>query len=99
MILIFFGPPGAGKGTQAKFVARKLNIVHLSTGEILRNQLKKESDLIKNGFKIVIYANHLLRSAYPAMKINAEKILKNERTFELEKKISSIKEVISLIKE
>ncbi len=59
----------------------------------------KESDLIKNGFKIVIYANHLLRSAYPAMKINAEKILKNERTFELEKKISSIKEVISLIKE
>ena len=59
----------------------------------------KESDLIKNGFKIVIYANHLLRSAYPAMKISAEKILKNERTFELEKKISSIKEVISLIKE
>ena len=59
----------------------------------------KESDLIKNGFKIVIYANHLLRSAYPAMKKNAEKILKNERTYELEKKISSIKEVISLIKE
>ena len=45
MILIFFGPPGAGKGTQAKFVSRKLNIVHLSTGEILRNQLKKESKL------------------------------------------------------
>ena len=42
MILIFFGPPGAGKGTQAKFVSRKLNIVHLSTGEILRNQLKKD---------------------------------------------------------
>ena len=45
MILIFFGPPGAGKGTQAKFVSKKLNIVHLSTGEILRNQLKKESKL------------------------------------------------------
>ena len=45
MILIFFGPPGAGKGTQAKFFASKLNIVHLSTGEILRNQLKKESKL------------------------------------------------------
>ena len=45
MILIFFGPPGAGNGTQAKFVSKKLNIVHLSTGEILRNQLKKESKL------------------------------------------------------
>ena len=45
MILFFFGPPGAGKGTQAKFFAKKLNIVHLSTGEILRNQLKKESKL------------------------------------------------------
>ena len=45
MILFFFGPPGAGKGTQAKFISGKLNIVHLSTGEILRNQLKKESKL------------------------------------------------------
>ena len=45
MILIFFGPPGAGKGTQAKFVSKALNIVHLSTGDILRDQLKKESKL------------------------------------------------------
>ena len=42
MILIFFGPPGAGKGTQAKFIAKKLNIVHLSTGDILRKQLLKK---------------------------------------------------------
>ena len=53
MILIFFGPPGAGKGTQAKFVSRKLNIVHLSTGEILRNQLKKESKLSFDLKKII----------------------------------------------
>jgi len=45
MILIFFGPPGAGKGTQAKFVAEKLNIVHLSTGDILREQLLKKNKL------------------------------------------------------
>ena len=44
MILIFFGPPGAGKGTQAKFVAKKLKIIHLSTGELLRDQLKKKSE-------------------------------------------------------
>lgn len=57
-----------------------------------------EKDLIKNGFKIVIYANHMLRAAYPAMKNAAETILKNQRSFELEKKISSVKDVINLIK-
>jgi len=54
MILIFFGPPGAGKGTQAKFVANELNIVHLSTGDLLRDQLIKKSKLsleIKNNIK------------------------------------------------
>ena len=45
MIISFFGPPGAGKGTQAKFVAKELKIVHLSTGDLLRNQLKKENKL------------------------------------------------------
>ena len=57
-----------------------------------------ESMLIKNGFKIVIYANHMLRAAYPAMQNTAKSILKNQRSFELESKISSVKEVINLIK-
>ena len=56
-----------------------------------------EKLLIKNGFKIVIYANHLMRSSYPAMKVTAENILKNERTYEIEKKITPIKEIISLL--
>jgi len=56
-----------------------------------------EKELIKNGFKMVIYANHLLRAAYPAMVYAAKKILKNKRSFEIEKKISTIKEVINLI--
>ena len=56
-----------------------------------------EKDLIKNNFKIVIYANHLMRSAYPAMLNSAKKILYNQRTHEIEKKISSVKEIISLI--
>jgi len=46
-----------------------------------------ESQLIKNGFQVVIYANHLLRAAYPAMENAALKILKNSRSFELEKDI------------
>ena len=56
-----------------------------------------EHDLIRNGFKIVIYANQLLRASYPAMIEAARKILKNKRSFEAEKKISSIKEVLNLI--
>ncbi len=57
-----------------------------------------EKDLIKNGFKLVIYANQLLRAAYPAMQFVAKKILENERSFEIEKKIIPIKEIINLIK-
>ncbi len=57
-----------------------------------------EKDLIKNGFKIVIYANHLLRAAYPAMEYTAKKILENERSFEIEKKIIPINKIINLVK-
>ena len=57
-----------------------------------------EKDLIRNGFKLVIYANQLLRAAYPAMQFAARKILENNRAFEIEKKIIPIKEIINLIK-
>tara|TARA_Y100000389_G_scaffold63634_1_gene59676 strand:+ start:2748 stop:4052 length:1305 start_codon:yes stop_codon:yes gene_type:complete len=57
-----------------------------------------EKDLIKNGFKLVIYANQLLRAAYPAMQNTARTILKNSRAFEADKKIIPINEIISLIK-
>ncbi len=57
-----------------------------------------EKDLIKNGFKLVIYANQLLRAAYPAMQSTAQTILKNKRAFEADKKIIPIKEIINLIK-
>jgi phosphoenolpyruvate phosphomutase len=58
-----------------------------------------EKDLIKNGFKLVIYANQLLRAAYPAMEFAAQKILENGRSFEIEKKIIPIKKIINLIRE
>jgi len=57
-----------------------------------------EEELIKNSFKLVIYANQLLRAAYPAMQNTAKTILKNERAFEADKKIIPIKEIINLIK-
>lgn len=47
MILILLGPPGSGKGTQADFIKNKLNVPHLSTGDILRKSVKDATDLGK----------------------------------------------------
>ena len=56
-----------------------------------------EAELIKHGVKVVIYANHLLRSAYPAMVKTAETILENNSCKEAEKDCMSIKEILTLI--
>ena len=45
MKIVFFGPPGSGKGTQAKLLAKELNIPHLSSGDILREKLNDRNDL------------------------------------------------------
>jgi adenylate kinase len=43
MILVLFGPPGAGKGTQAKLLAEHFNIPHLSTGDMFRAAIKNQT--------------------------------------------------------
>lgn len=45
MNLIFVGPPGAGKGTQAKIVCKKFNIPHISTGDMLRSAIRNGTEL------------------------------------------------------
>jgi phosphoenolpyruvate phosphomutase len=56
-----------------------------------------EKELIKAGVDLVIYANHLLRSSYPAMVNTAESILKNKRSYEASKECLPIKNVLELI--
>ncbi len=43
--LVLFGPPGAGKGTQAQYLVDHYNLIHLSTGDLLRREIATQSDL------------------------------------------------------
>ena len=49
MNIVIFGPPGAGKGTQSKFIVNKFNLYQLSTGDLLRTEIKNKTEL---GLKI-----------------------------------------------
>ncbi len=45
--LVLFGPPGAGKGTQADKIKERFNLLHISTGDVIRSQVKAETELGK----------------------------------------------------
>ena len=59
MNIVIFGPPGAGKGTQSNFIVKKFNLHQLSTGELLRNEIKNRSEL-GNQISSIINAGNLV---------------------------------------
>lgn len=59
MNLILLGPPGAGKGTQALKICKSFNLTHISTGDLLRNETKSESEL-GNQIKSIVESGNLV---------------------------------------
>ena len=76
MKIIFFGPPGSGKGTQAKLLSKFLHIPHLSTGEILRDIMEEKNDF-SNKLKKIMSSGDLVSDDI-LKKIISQKLLTNE---------------------
>ena len=59
MNIVIFGPPGAGKGTQSNFIVKNFNLYQLSTGELLRSEIRNKTNL---GLKIssLMNSGHLV---------------------------------------
>ena len=76
MNIVLFGPPGAGKGTQSKFIVNKFNLYQLSTGDLLRSEIKNKTEL---GLKIssIINAGELVSDNIVGNLI--EKFVSNEK--------------------
>ena len=75
--IIFFGPPGAGKGTQAKIISEQLNVPHLSTGDILRKKLL-DKDNLANELKKIMSSGNLVSDEILNSIVSTR--LKNEET-------------------
>lgn len=69
--IVLFGPPGAGKGTQAEVLKKRYNLVHISTGDVFRFNIKNETDLGKKA-KAFIDKGQLVPDSVTIDMLNAE---------------------------
>ena len=66
MNIVIFGPPGAGKGTQSNFIVKRFQLHQLSTGDLLRNEIKRQTKLGKEISSIINSGNlvFLIKDSY-----------------------------------
>jgi len=76
MNIIIFGPPGAGKGTQSNFIVKNFNLFKLSTGDLLREEIKKKTPL---GIKITSVVNAGSLVSDDLIKSLIENVVSNKR--------------------
>ena len=73
MNIVIFGPPGAGKGTQSNLIVKKFNLHQLSTGELLRKEIRDQTDLEKH-ISDESLKNRLIFDGYPRNLIQARNL-------------------------
>ena len=84
MNIVIFGPPGAGKGTQSNFIVKKFHLHQLSTGELLRKEIKNKTEL-GNQISSIINAGNLVSDNIVSDLIEkyiSNKIFKNRLIFD-----------------
>ncbi|UYW01553.1 adenylate kinase [Flavobacterium agricola] len=69
--IVLFGKPGAGKGTQAEFLREKFNLVHISTGDIFRFNIKNETELGKQA-QVYIHKGDLVPDSLTIQMLESE---------------------------
>ena len=101
MNIVIFGPPGAGKGTQSNFIAKTFSLHQLSTGELLRKEIKNDTKL---GQKIssIIDSGNLVSDEIVGSLIEkhiSDKNLKNKLIFDgYPRNLSQVKYLVNLLK-
>ena len=80
MKLILFGPPGAGKGTQAQYIVKNYNFFQLSTGDLLREEVEKKSLLGNKIEKIISKGDFVSDEIVNPLLINALKIQNKKKS-------------------
>ena len=110
MNLLLFGPPGAGKGTQANLILKKFNLIQVSTGNLLREEVNKNTLLGKEIENVIVKGNlasddivNKLVEEIISNPINKDKIIFDgyprnlDQAKDLEKLLSKYKQKISVV--
>ena len=91
MNLILFGPPGAGKGTQAQYLVKKYSYYQLSTGDLLRNEIESKTN-IGNQISEIIGRGEMVTDNI------VDNLILNKSNFFVNKEFSKLNPIVTKIK-